>query len=129
MNRLPIVVFCLLLLGCGSEPPHSLYFVVTFQPGTPELSETGKIALDNAVRQVREDRPSLVEIAAVVPAANAAPPGLVQERADIVSRAVRSTGLKESAVRVELRPAADKDYTPRKDSLLIRVGYGVKPET
>jgi hypothetical protein len=129
VNRLAVLFLPLfLLLACSSEPPHSQYLVVTFQPGTAALTDTGTIALDNAVRQVREDRPDLIEIAAVVPAANSDPGGLVQARTDIVSRALLSTGLKDSVVHVNVRPADAKEYAPRKDSLLIRIGYGVKAE-
>jgi len=127
VNR-PAVLFLplFLLLACSSEPPHSQYLVVTFQPGTATLTDTGTVSLDNAVHQVREDRPDLVEIAAVVPAANSDPSGgLAQARAEVVSRAILSTGLKESVVHVNLSPAEAKDYAPRKDSLLIRIGYGV----
>lgn len=128
MNRLAVLFLPLfLLLGCSSEPPHSTYLVVTFVPGTATLTETGTIALANAVRQVKDETPSLLVISAVEPAANSDPGGLVQARTEIVSRAVLSTGLKESIVHIETHAVDAKEYAPRKDSLLIRIGYGVKP--
>ena len=126
MTRFAILLSLAVLLGCGSDPPHSLYFVVTFLPKTPVLSEAGKAALDNAVRQAKDDRPGLVEISAVTPT-GAASDGIEQQRADFIAQSMRAAGVREASLHIELRPADAKEYAPRKDTLLIRVGYGVKP--
>ncbi len=73
-KKLTLLVFvALLAVACGSdEAPHSDYFVVTFVPALPALTQEGLEALDNASREAGQHRPTFIAVSGAVLAARSA---------------------------------------------------------
>jgi len=115
------LIFAAALAGCGSSTPHSAYFMVTFQPGTPTPSDEGAEALDNAVEEASHSHPRQITIEAAAPAQGE--DALAAARAKAIEDEFTDAGFDEAIIHVELRPASN--YAASKDDFIIDLAYGV----
>lgn len=121
-KALTIALSCILAAGCGSEPPHSNYYIISFLPGTPAPAQEGIEALDIAVKAALGNHPSSVAVDAAEP-----PQGegvLARQRANVVVDAFTKAGIASSRVHVQLTPSDEKSYEARKDTLIVQLLYG-----
>lgn len=122
----PLVFACALATACKPVPTHSDYFIVAFLPGTPAPAQEGVEALGNAVRQAGRTSPRFIAVDGVEPAEGADAP-LEKQRAQAIDDAFAKAGIDARLIRIDLRPAAEKNYAERKDSFVIQLGYGDAP--
>lgn len=116
----------LLLAGCflvAPEGPYSHYFIVAFLPGTPALSQPGLEALGDAVSEARRSTPREIVIHGAAPE-GAPEPELEKQRTDAVFAAFAKANIDTRLIHVVLRPATEKGYEERKESLIIQFAYG-----
>jgi ABC-type glycerol-3-phosphate transport system substrate-binding protein len=118
----------LVLAACGGAgPPHSSYFVVDFLPSTPTASAAGVTALGNAVDTASSKTPSYIVVDAAEPPGDAEP-AIEKARADAVVAAFIRAGIDKKRISVELRPVSNQGYQERKDSVIVQLGYGARPQ-
>jgi hypothetical protein len=123
LNLLAITV--VLVAGCGSGPPHSDYFIVTFVPGTPALSDAGTTALDNAVNEAKRDHPGMVNINVVVPAQVTDAASLAQQRIEFLTQAFLKGGIAITVLHADIGTVDDQNFALRKDSAIVKLGFGI----
>lgn len=126
-KRLIILALCCVpLWGCGSAPPHSDYFMVTYRPGTPEPTVEGRHALADAAMTAASGSPGEVLIDGVTDAApeSTAAAALVRQRVAAVTQELTKAGVAAGIIHARLRAVGEKEFAPRKDSLTIQVMFG-----
>jgi len=114
------------LAGCGTTPPHSEYFVVTFLPGTPAPAQEGVEALAHAVDEARRAHPSDIAIVGAAPG-EGAQPALADARAKTIEAAFTKAGIDSKIIHVAINPAVEQDYAARQDSFIVRLAFGKAP--
>jgi hypothetical protein len=109
------------LAACGTTPPHSEYFVVSFLPGTPSPSAEGVDALGNAVADARGSHPRevVIEIAAPPPGGE---PALDNARVAAIAKEFTLRGIDANTIHAE--PRHVDNYAAEKDTVVVRLAYG-----
>lgn len=125
-GRLIVLALCsLLLAACGSTPPHSDYFIVTFTPGTADPSAAGKQALANAVAEAK--RASYIDITGAVPGADDPGGAMIERRVNRVVAALLKAGVEKRAIAESFRAFGPAGFAATKDNLILQLGYGERP--
>jgi hypothetical protein len=113
-----VAVLLLLLSACGDRgPPHSDYYVVTFESGLAELPPDGRRALSYATHDADRGTPRAVAIKAYV-RADASERALSEQRMKVVADALVEAGVTRDIIRFVPQTAVD-------DAEFARLGNGV----
>jgi hypothetical protein len=118
---------CLLTLACGTNVPHTDYYMVTFLPDTPAPSEAGIDAIANAVHQAGRRTPQSIAVTGSAPPGAPVPP-LEQQRADVIADAFIKAGIDARLIRKEITPRPEASYAEHKDSFTVGLDYGNLPK-
>ncbi len=132
MNRLIISIFFgLLVVACSLDAnPYSDYFIVTFEPGTPEPAAAADDAVVRAIADAKGSSSAHVVIEGVLSEApgDAAASEMVRRRAAALEGRFRQAGLAGDAIRSDLQAAGGQEFARRKESLIVQVGFGIVPK-
>jgi hypothetical protein len=113
-----VAALLILLSACSfSGPPHSDYYVVTFDAGRAELPPGGRLALSYAASDADRGAPRAVAIKAYV-RADGSERALSEQRMKVVADALVEAGVARSIIQLTPQPAAD-------DAEFARLGDGV----
>ncbi|HUZ73843.1 MAG TPA: hypothetical protein VMU87_12730 [Stellaceae bacterium] len=128
MKRLTVLILvAFVAASCGfDEPAHSDYFVVTFLPDMPALTQEGNRALHNAVNEAGRHRPNFIAVSGASPGPGPTP-ALTQQRLDAITKAFVGDGVNAALMRIELAQYGATAYAERKDGFIIRLAYGTMP--
>lgn len=125
-RRLALIAAVVLAACSFGTPPHSEYFVLTYLPGTVDLTAEGKQALANAARSASSGSAVLirgVSDAALDPHAQ----GMIRLREKAVTDALVAAGAPIEVIRVDNRAVSEAEFANRADSLIIQVMFGAAP--
>jgi hypothetical protein len=109
------------LAACGTTPPHSEYFVVSFMPGMPAPTDEGVDALGNAVAGARNSRPREVVIEIAAPP-QGGEPALDDARVAAITKEFARRGIDAGTIHAE--PRHVDNYAAEQDTVIVRLVYG-----
>jgi hypothetical protein len=124
MRCLLIALLGAFLVGCSSsEPPHSTYYIVSFEPSGATLLPEGRAALERAIRDAAEGKPSSVMVKAYV-AADGSGRELSEQRGNIVEQALIDGGVPKGLVRVAPAKTDANSLARLGDGLVVQIERG-----
>jgi ribosomal protein S12 methylthiotransferase accessory factor YcaO len=124
MRSFLIAFVVALLVGCSSsEPPQSAYYIVSFEPSGATLLPEGHAALERAIREAGQGKPSSVIVKAYV-AADDSGRELSEQRVHVVEQALVDGGVPKRLVRVVLAKTDAADLARLGDGFVVQVERG-----
>src|SRR5437868_5530226 len=106
------VLLLLMLAACGSSgPPHSDYYVVTFDPANGDLPPAGRTALSYATRDADSGAPRTVVVKGYVDA-DGSGRELSEQRMKVVADALVEAGVARRVIQLQTQPTPAADSAP-----------------
>jgi len=119
-----VVLLLLTLSACGSSgPPHSDYYVVTFDPAGGDLPPAGRSALSYAARDADRGAPRAVVVKGYV---NADGSGreLSEQRMKVVADALVEAGVTRGIIKLVPQPIPAADFARLGNGVVVQVERG-----
>ncbi len=118
------VLLLLSLSACGSSgPPHSDYYVVTFDPASGDLPPAGRTALSYATRDADRGAPRAVVVKGYV---NADGSGreLSEQRMKVVADALVEAGVTRRIIQLQAQPTPAADFARLGNGVVVQIERG-----
>jgi hypothetical protein len=114
----------LTLSACGSSgPPHSDYYVVTFEPARAELPPAGRTALSYATRDADRGAPRAVAVKGYLNADGSARE-LSEQRMKVVADALVEAGVPRDIIKFVPQPTPPADFARLGNGVVVQVERG-----
>jgi hypothetical protein len=120
-----LAAFLLLTLSaCGSSgPPHSDYYVVTFDPARADLLPAGRAALSYATRDADRGAPRAVAVKGYVNV-DGSSRELSEQRMKVVADALVEAGVPRDIIQLTPQPTPAVDFARLGNGVVVQIERG-----